>query len=92
VIKQTKNAVAYIFSDKRIIDEELGAEILFCDNFMVCECDGAYAGKDEVLGDFVGKRLDRDEKNVGVSHPAHVNRRSVSADSCCSLLLSLDAP
>jgi hypothetical protein len=82
----------YIRSDKRIADEELSAEILFCDSFMVCKCDGAYTGKHEVLGDFVGERFDRDEENVGGADSTLVNCSFVSAGSCGSLLLSLDAP
>lgn len=32
---------------------------------MVCEGDGANAGEDKVLCDFVGERLDGDEEDVG---------------------------
>ena len=59
-----------------VANKELRAQIIFGHDFVVGERDGAYAGEDEVLRDFVGKGFDRDEQDVG------------GAD----LLLRLDAP
>jgi hypothetical protein len=44
-----------------VADEELRAQIIFSHDLVVCECNGAYAGEDKVLGDFVGKGFDGDE-------------------------------
>ena len=55
----------YILAYVGLANEELCAKVIFCDDFMVCECDGPYACKDEVLCDLVGERLDGDEEDVG---------------------------
>lgn len=61
----------YVLAYVGLGEEELCTKVIFCDDFMVYECDGANAGQDEVLRDFVGERLDGDEEDVG------------SADSTC---------
>jgi hypothetical protein len=53
--------MTYVLAYVGIVDEELRAQILFDYDFVVCERDGGYTSQDEVLGNFVGKRLDRDE-------------------------------
>jgi hypothetical protein len=59
---------------------------------VVGERDGANAGQDQVLCDFVGESLDGDEEDVGVADPVRVSR--VSGGRCRRglLLLSLHAP
>jgi hypothetical protein len=56
---------SYVLAYVGVADEELCAEVIFGDYFVVCEGDGPYAGEDEVLCDFVGERFDGDEKDVG---------------------------
>ena len=46
-------------------DEEGRAQVIFGDGLVVGERDGANAGEDEVLCDFVGEGLDGDEEDVG---------------------------
>jgi hypothetical protein len=82
----------YILAHIGLADEELCAQILFYHNLMVCERDGAYAGQDEVLGDFVGKGLDGDEQDVGCAHSMSVSSSYRSKRRHVSLLLRLDAP
>lgn len=60
-----RRCATYVLAYVGVGDEELCAQILFCDGLMVCKCDGAYAGEDEVFCDFVGKGLDGDEEDVG---------------------------
>jgi len=52
--------------------EELRAQVFFGDDFVVGQCDGADAGEDEVLCDFVGKRFDGDKEDVGRANPVGV--------------------
>jgi hypothetical protein len=52
----------------------LRAQILFGDDLVVGEGDGAYAGQDQVLCDFVGERFNGDEEDVGGADPVRVSR------------------
>lgn len=82
----------YILAYVSIADEELRAQILFGNDFMVCERDGAYACEDQVLGDLVGKSLDGDEEDVGRADPGAVNGCCIVTASERLLLLGLHAP
>jgi hypothetical protein len=66
----------YVFAYIGIADKKLRAQILLGDDFMVCKRDGAYAGEYEVLCDFVGEGLDRDEEDVGSANSVCVNKSS----------------
>jgi hypothetical protein len=55
----------YVLANVGIADKELSAQVLLGDDLVICECDGAYASENKILGDFVGESLDRDEENVG---------------------------
>lgn len=52
----------------------MGAQVLFCNYLMVGESYGAYAGKDEVLCNFVGKGFERDDEDVGSANSAGVSQ------------------
>jgi hypothetical protein len=83
----------YVFADVGVADEELCAEIIFGDYFVVCEGDGAYAGEDQVLCDFVGERLDGDEEDVGGAdlllrlHAPEADLPIIEGDFVCASLL-----
>ena len=59
---------------------------------MIRQCEGAYAGQDQVLCDFVGERFDGYEKDVGVTHSIFVNAGLHAVCGCLLLFLRLEAP
>ena len=59
---------------------------------MVCECDGANAGEDKILCDFVGKRFDGDEEDIGGTNSVWINWCWQSGRERNSLLLRLNTP
>jgi hypothetical protein len=60
-----QRCLSTVFAYVGVAEEELRAQVILGHDFVVCECDGAYAGEDKVLGDFVGKGFDGDEQDVG---------------------------
>lgn len=62
----------YIRAYMSISEEELGAQVFFCDDFMVGQCNRADASENEILRNFVGKGFDGDEKDVGCADPVGV--------------------
>jgi hypothetical protein len=85
-------STTYVLAHVGLADEELRAQILLSNELVVCECDGAYASQYEILCDFVGERLDGDEKNVGRANPVGVNCVSKTIYKHVLLFLSLHAP
>lgn len=65
-----------VLADGRFGKEELAAQIFWCDDRAVDNCDGFYAGKNEVLGYFGCEATEVDEQDVGIAY----------------LFLGLDAP
>lgn len=83
----------YVLAYVSLTNEELRAQILLCDNLVVCKCNGAYAGQDKVLCDFVGQRFDGDKEDVGSTDPFCVSCGIALENRVCFLLLlRLDTP
>lgn len=62
----------HVLSNIRLRYEELRAQILFRNSFMISKCDRSDASQDEVLGHFIRERFDRDEQDVGGADPAEL--------------------
>lgn len=68
--------LTHVLAHVGLADEELRAQVIFCNYLMVCECDGAYAGEDEVFCDFVGESFDGDEQDVCVADSTRLSTDS----------------
>jgi hypothetical protein len=61
----------------RRVDEELRAQVILTDRFVIYDGDGVDAGEDEVLCDFICEGFDADNEDIGfadavsLSVPAH---------------------
>lgn len=87
-IRQT-HVLAYV----GIRDEELRAQVFFCDGLMIGQCDGCDAGEDQVFGDFVGEGSDGDEEDVCGADPARaLEAGHWGTEAASSLLLGLHSP